>query len=218
MAGPPPESYARVRTVALRAWPVEEVARLEDPAWGAFTPHPPDSRCDLTVVVELLEEGTDRARIVASWCGAEGPLPTALGLIDAALADQHPPRSLAAWSRLRIGRVAVLRGDPFGSASARARGEEVEMEEQQQVDLRSLTGEDRAFAIALVRSDHTDDELRQALRWGRRATIFGPTTVLGEFAVGSGTLSWGAAIRAALAERKRLAHEASVAKRGGPTG
>ena len=70
-------------------------------------------------------------------------------------------------------------------------------------ELTKLSGEDRAFAIALIRSDHTDEELREALRWGRRATFFDPESVLGEFATGSGTLAWESAVRAALAVRDR---------------
>jgi hypothetical protein len=105
----------RVATVLLEDWPDREIHDLEDPAWGAHTPRRAEGPCDRTVLVELWDERTDRTQIVASWCGVESPLATIVGLIDGALAGGVFPEGRQGWTRVRIGRIAVLRGDPFGS-------------------------------------------------------------------------------------------------------
>lgn len=112
----------RVVTVVLGDWPSREVSTLEDAAWGAYTPRKAGEPCDLTVLVELWDERSDASMIVASWCGMESPLATIVGLIDGALAGAVSPERRQGWTKVRVGRVAVLKGDPFGSVRPRVVG------------------------------------------------------------------------------------------------
>jgi hypothetical protein len=70
-------------------------------------------------------------------------------------------------------------------------------------DLFALSGDTRIFALALIHSSHTDEELSQALLLGPVSGRFPAESVLARYAAQAATLNWRVAVAAALATRRR---------------
>jgi hypothetical protein len=83
-----------------------------------------------------------------------------------------------------------------------------------QADMLALGGPDRFFALTLLHSDHSDEEIERALERGGDPAAYPRGSVLRIHAEQSGRLDWSRTVALVLAARRRTSGPAT--RSGGP--